>query len=164
MIDPSVYIATASDPDTLSYDAAMSDTPSNVVKWMEAAQKEISSLEKNGTWSEVDSSTAKTKILPGTWVFKRKRTPDGEISKFKARYCVRGDLDEGEPETFAPVVAWSSVRLFLVLSLTLNWDTCSIDFSSAFVQAKLHDPVWIDRKSTRLNSSHALTSRMPSSA
>jgi Reverse transcriptase (RNA-dependent DNA polymerase) len=26
---------------------------------------------------------------------------------------------------------------------TLNWDTCSIDFSNAFVQAKLQEPVWI---------------------
>lgn len=140
---PLVLKATPTDPDTLSYDAAMSDTPVNVSKWMEAAAKEIASLEKNGTWIEVDISTAKTRILPGTWVFRRKRTPDGQISKFKARYCVRGDLEEGEPETFAPVVAWSSVRLFLVLSLMLNWDTSSIDFSSAFVQAKLQNPVWI---------------------
>ncbi|KAI2513164.1 hypothetical protein MHU86_1202 [Fragilaria crotonensis] len=72
-----------------------------------------------------------------------KRSPDGEVTKYKARYCVRGDLEEGEPETYAPVVAWSSVRLFLVLSLTLGWQTCSIDFSSAFVQANLTDPVWI---------------------
>ena len=140
---PLAFKATPSDPDTLTYDEAMSDKASNVTKWMEAARKEIESLEKNGTWIEVDASNAKTKILPGTWVFRRKRTPDGEISKYKARYCVRGDLEDGEPETFAPVVAWSSVRLFLVLSLTLNWDTCSIDFSSAFVQAKLQDPVWI---------------------
>ena len=121
----------------------MSDKPIDVVKWAEAAAKEIASLEKNGTWIEVDASEAQSRILPGTWVFRRKRTPDGEISKFKARYCVRGDLEEGEPETFAPVVAWSSVRLFLILSLTLNLDTSSIDFSSAFVQAKLQDPVWI---------------------
>jgi len=52
-------------------------------------------------------------------------------------------LEEGEPETFAPVVAWSSVRLFTILALTLNWDTSSIDFSNAFVQAKLETPVWI---------------------
>jgi len=110
---------------------------------MKAASDEIASLVKNGTWTEVDISTASTKILPGTWVFKRKRTPDGEVSKFKARYCVRGDLEEGEPETFAPVVAWSTVRIFLTLSLTLKWQTCSIDFSNAFVQARLHEPVWI---------------------
>jgi hypothetical protein len=103
----------------------------------------MASLEKNGTWIEVNMSKAKTRKLLGTWVFRRKRAPDGEISKFKARYCVRGDLEEGEPETFAPVKAWSSVRLFLVLSLTPNWGTCPINFSSAFVQAKLQDPVWV---------------------
>ena len=120
----------------------MADT-GNIDKWMAAAAKEIQSLEKNGTWIVVPISEAKSKILPGTWVFRRKRTPDGDISKYKARYCVRGDLEDSEPETFAPVVAWSTVRLFLVLSLTLGWDTCSIDFSSAFVQAKLENLVWI---------------------
>jgi len=112
-------------------------------RWMEAAQKEIASLEEKGTWDEVDQSEAKTKILPGTWVFRRKRTPDGEISKYKARYCVRGDLQEGDFDTFAPVVAWTTVRLFLVLTATLNWHTCSIDFSNAFVQATPSEPVWI---------------------
>ena len=71
----------------------------------------------------VPIADAKAKILPGTWVFRRKRTPDGAISKYKACYCVRGDLEESEPESFAPVVAWSSVRLFLVLALTLGWYT-----------------------------------------
>jgi hypothetical protein len=57
-----------------------------------------------------------------------KRTPDGEVSKFKARYCVRGDLQEGNFDTYAPVVAWATVRLFLTLSLILDWKTVSIDF------------------------------------
>jgi hypothetical protein len=56
---------------------------------------------------------------------------------------VRGDLQENIRETFAPVVAWSTVRLFLVLLLTLCWKLCTITFSSAFVQAPLSDPVWI---------------------
>jgi hypothetical protein len=61
----------------------------HVTKWMEAAAKEVASLEKNGTWLEVSVSEAKTKILPGTWVFCRKRSPDGGITKYKARYyCV----------------------------------------------------------------------------
>jgi hypothetical protein len=115
----------------------------HVTKWMEAAAKEVASLEKNGTWKEVSMLAAKTKILSGTWVFRRKRSPDGEITKYKACYFVRDNLEEGEPETYAPVVAWSSVRLFLVLSLTLGWQTYSIDFNSAFVQANLTDPVWI---------------------
>ena len=139
---PLVLKAASTDPDTLSFDQAMSDT-ANIDKWLAAAAQEIQSLERNGTWRVVSISDAQNKILPGTWVFRRKRTPDGMVSKYKARYCVRGDLEDGEPETFAPVVAWSTVRLFLVLALTLGWSTCSIDFSSAFVQANLEEPVWI---------------------
>ena len=51
---------------------------------MEAAAKEVASFEKNGTWVKVDFDKAKTKVLPGTWVFKRKCSPDGEITKYKA--------------------------------------------------------------------------------
>ena len=136
------YKASSTDPDTLSFDQAMADVE-NIYEWMKAANDEIKSLVKNGTWKEVSTDVANTRILPGTWVFRRKRTPDGAISKYKARYCVRGDLQETLQETYAPVVAWSTVRLFLVLSLTLEWETCTIDFSSAFVQAPLDDPVWI---------------------
>ena len=42
-----------------------------------------------------------------------------------------------DAETFAPVVSWSTVRFFLVLSMTLGWSTVSIDWANAFVQAVL---------------------------
>jgi len=111
--------------------------------FMESARAEIDSLEAQGTWDVVSIDDAKSRILPGTWVFRRKQTPDGTIKKYKGRYCVRGDLQEGDFDTYAPVVAWPTVRLFLILSLTLGWHTCSIDYSSAFVQAYLEQPVWI---------------------
>ena len=132
-----VYKASNADPDTLSFDEAMKDVDSD--EWRKAALKEIKELEGKGTWREVsvrDVPSGET-ILPGTWVFRRKRTPDGTIKKYKGRYCVRGDLQVGNFETFAPVVAFSTVRLFLILSLKFKWCTCSIDFSNAFVQAKL---------------------------
>jgi hypothetical protein len=44
---------------------------------------------------------------------------------------------------YAPVVAWATVWLFLILSLILEWETVSIDFASAFVQAPLTSPIWI---------------------
>ena len=112
-------------------------------EWIAAALSEVRVLEKNETWVEVPLSDAETKILPGTWVFRRKRTPDGIVKKHKGQYCCRGDLEEGVFDTTAYVVFWSTVRLFLVLSLTWGWSTCSIDFASTFVQAKLEKPVWI---------------------
>jgi Reverse transcriptase (RNA-dependent DNA polymerase) len=113
------------------------------VKWIQAAETGIRSLESNNCWTEVPISDATTKILPGTWTFRRKRNPDEEVQKFNARYCVRGDLQQGQFETYAPVVAWATVRLFLTLSLVLEWKTISIDFANASVQAPLKQPVWI---------------------
>ena len=69
----------------------------------------LSSLESKEAWYEVFTDEARTRILPGTWVFRRKRNPDAMITKFKARYCVSGDLQEDDSPTYAPVVAWSSV-------------------------------------------------------
>ena len=130
------------DPDTIDFVTAMND-PDNSAQWREAARKEIAQLESHGTWELDLLENAKGKVLPGTWVFKLKRDPDGNPTKFKARYCVRGDLQDGEEETHSPVCAWSSVRIFLVMALKLSWKTISIDFSNAFVQAKLKKPIWI---------------------
>ena len=57
---------------------------------------------------------------------------------------MRGDLqDRSNLETYAPVVSTSSIRVFLILSLTLASQTCSIDFQNAFVQSDLESPIWI---------------------
>jgi hypothetical protein len=142
LVSTDVFKATLGDPDTLSFDQAMANTE-HVDEWRAAAAKEIGTLEQHGTWVLDKIENAKTKILPGTWVFRVKRAPDGTIIKYKARYCVRGDLQEGDRETFAPVVSWSTIRLFLVLSQFLKWETSVIDFNSAFVQATLNEPTWI---------------------
>ena len=100
-------------------------------------------LIKKEVWDEVPKSDAKTKILPVTWVFRRKRTPTGKIKKFKARLCVRGDLQEGDFETFSPVVAWSTIRVVLIFAIIHGWSLICVDFANAFVQATLEEPIWI---------------------
>jgi Reverse transcriptase (RNA-dependent DNA polymerase) len=140
----SALLANSSDPDTLRYDEAM-EAPDSA-GFREAMQKEISSLVDQGTWTPTtkeEAHKAGKAILPGTWTFKRKRTPEGEVKKLKARYCVRGDLQGPVTNTFAPVVMWSTIRLLLFFVLTLGLKTRCIDFSNAFVQAKLDDPIYI---------------------
>ena len=130
-----------SDPDLFSFEQAMSGEHRE--EWIKAAIEEIKMLEKLNCWVEISIEEATEKVLPGTWVFKIKRAPDGSFKRFKARYCIRGDLQEGDFDTYAPVVHFSSVRLFLAWSLMFNWYTCSIDFSSAFIQAYLDSPAFI---------------------
>ena len=112
-------------------------------EFTKAAQEEVTALESLDCWEEVPFKRATTRVIPGTLAFRIKHTPDGSIKKFKARYCIYGDLQEVEFKTYAPVVHLSSVRLFLAWSLILGWTTCCIDFSNAFVQAKLDIPTFI---------------------
>ena len=114
--------------------------------WVEAIQAELSELEKRGTWSEFhqDSLPEGANVVPGTWVFKVKRYPDGRFRKFKARLCVRGDMQmEGIDffKTYAPVVSWLTVRLCLVLSAILDLHTIQADYSNAFAQAFLEEQI-----------------------
>ena len=65
-------------------------------------------------------------ILKSTSAFKLKRLSDGTPLKYKARFCVRGDLQtEGVDyfETYALVVQWSTIRLLLTLILSNDWAT-----------------------------------------
>jgi hypothetical protein len=108
----------------------------------------IRALEEHDTWTVTRRSSIPegANVLPGTWVFKIKRFPDGRYRKTKARFCVRGDRQiEGVDyfDKYAPVVSWSTVRLLLCLSISNGWKTRQVDFSNAFVQAKLKEDVYI---------------------
>ena len=87
------------------------------------------------TWITVPWSKADN-FIKSTWAFKSKRLPDGTPSKFKARFCVRGDLqEEGIDyfETYAPVVAWSTIRILLTFVLQEGLTTCQVDYDNAFL-------------------------------
>ena len=152
--DPRCYAAKhrLDDPDNPSYNDALSGE--HAQDYEEAMIKEITQLIKQRCWDPIlrskvpPSDTGQRRpILKGTWAFKLKRSPDGSPLKFKARYCVRGDLQrEGVDyfETYAPVVQWSTVRLLLTMVLTKNWTTKQVDYTNAFAQAKLKEEVYIE--------------------
>lgn len=138
-----VYKASRTDPDTLTLEQALADTEFRD-QWIACMEKEIQDLEAHGVWEEVPISDAKGDIIPTLWICKRKRKPDGSLDKFKGRITVRGDLMKSYGfDTFAPVCAWSTIRMVLILSLTWGWTTCTCDYSNAFIHATLETPVWI---------------------
>jgi Reverse transcriptase (RNA-dependent DNA polymerase) len=148
--DPSVYAAVYNKnigADTYKYHQAL--LLPDWEKFQAAAVEEIQTLESMGTWMEVDRSSVpqQKRILGGTWVFKRKRTPEGVITKYKARFCVRGDQQEAGVDyfdTYAPVTMWSTVRTMFVLSIICNLHTVQVDYTNAFAQAKLKEDVYIE--------------------
>ena len=68
---PAAYKAAVSDPNTLTYKQAMNDKD-HLNEWLRAMQIKISQLKALNCWEEVDMALAKSKIIPGTWVFKVK--------------------------------------------------------------------------------------------
>ena len=109
-------------------------------------QLEITTLVQQRTWTTVPC-TPDLNVLKGTWVLKLKRLQDGTPSRFKARFCARGDLQrEGVDffDTYAPVVQWSTIRLLLSTVLTEGWATRQVDYTNAFAQADLREEVYLE--------------------
>ena len=131
--------AKANADDSPNFNEAMSSPDRE--GFIDAMHKEINQLEDFGAWDVVPRSKAlkaHSRILAVTWVFKRKRYPDGSVKKLKARICVRGDQqvqDVDYFDTFSPVVQWSTIRLMFILSILLNLKTIQVDYTLAFVQA-----------------------------
>ena len=78
-------------------------------------------------------------MLPGTWSFKCKRKHDWTISKFKARYFVKGDIQKRLPpkplNSYYIVLQWATVRLLLILQFILGLKNQIIDFTNASDQS-----------------------------
>ena len=65
-------------------------------QWKQAAQVEFDELLRQQTFIPVALAdiSQERQILPLLWVFKYKFDTDGYLDKFKARICVRGDLQD----------------------------------------------------------------------
>ena len=93
-----------------------------------------------------DTLPANAKPIKAIWSFKRKRKPDGELLKHKARLCAHGGMQQwGDSywETYSPVVNMLSVRLMLALAKIHKLESKAIDFVLAFPQAKLEEDIWM---------------------
>ena len=137
--DPIAFAANGSDPDTLSYKAAMDAADAKLFR--QAMLKEVDSHTNHDHWEvwlRADVPPAQD-VLPSVWAFKRKRRIDTRaIYKYKARLNIHGGMQKHGVnywETYSPVVNWFSIRLCLIFVLLFTWKTRQIDFVLAFPQA-----------------------------
>ena len=94
-----------------------------------------------------DKNGRKVTVLKSIWVFKLKRLPDGSPDRYKARFCVRGDLQKEGIDFFdmyAPVEKWSTICMLLIETLSRNWTTRQVNFTNAFAQGTLSKIVYVD--------------------
>lgn len=109
-------------------------------------KKEYETLEKCKTWILVPRPTDK-KVLTNRWVFRIKKTQDGEIHKYKARLVARGHTQEGVDydEVFAPVARYETIRALLACAVNEKMYVHQMDVVSAYVQGYLHDEIYMEQ-------------------
>ena len=151
-LHPFAFAARANAEDTPYYNEAMAGPDRE--GFIEAMKTELNQLADMKAFICVPRQKALDegkRIIDSTWVFKRKRYPDGKVKKLIARLCVRGDQQiEGIDffDTYSPVVSWSTIRLLLVLSIILDLKSKQVDYTLAFVHAEAEPGTYIEMPRT----------------
>jgi hypothetical protein len=118
-------------------------------QFFEAMEVELAAHEERNHWTLIERKDMPigTKTIMALWSFKRRRFPDGTLTKHKARLCVHGRQQTwGQDywDTYAPIVTWASVCLLLIVAKFHGLQSKSIDFVLAFPQADLDVPVYME--------------------
>ena len=149
MEDPIMYCLKAtSDPDTMYYSQAMKEPDAK--QFQKAMVDEVNAHTNNGHWNFILKKAVPIGqiILPAVWAMKRKRRiATREIYKWKSRLNLGGHkMQKGihYDETYAPVVSWTTIRLFLILSVIFGWHSRQIDFVLAYPQADIKRPTYME--------------------
>ena len=117
--------------------------------WLPSLNSEVDSLVKNNTL-EVIRRPSRCHVLPLKWVFKIKADLQGNISRFKTRCTVMGNLQlDGIDynETFAPVFHHSSFRCLMAYAALKDLIVHHLDVDTAFLYGELppeDPPVYVD--------------------
>ena len=114
-------------------------------QWQAAMDAEMQAHADNITWALALLPSGK-KAVGSRWVFALKLNPDGSVKRFKARLVAQGFTQvEGVDytETFAPVVALTTVRLLISTAAAAKWFLHQMDVETAFLQAPIQEEVYV---------------------
>ncbi|CAI7902559.1 unnamed protein product [Closterium sp. NIES-54] len=113
-------------------------------KWQIAMDVGMASWKSTRTYvNEVPPHGAN--IVDGMWIFRVKRPP-GSPPAFKARYVARGfSQHKGVDffQTFSSTPKMTTLRVLLHVAAQRDYKLHSLDFSTAFLQGRLHEAIWL---------------------
>ena len=121
----------------------------NAPQWAQAIEEELDQLNKNKTWI----LTPKNEIQPGhralggKWVYKVKQDVNGDIAQFKARWVVKGYLQQfgvDFDQTFAAVVKPMEFRVFFAIAAYYDLDIDQMDVKTAFLYGLIDQLIYVE--------------------
>ena len=109
----------------------------DLIKWEQAMDDEMRSLEKNDTW--VLRLPAGKRALLNKWVFRIKTEPNGK-RRFKARSVVKGYSQRkgiDYAEIFSHIMKLTSIRILLSIVALENLHLQQMDVKTTFLHGYL---------------------------
>jgi hypothetical protein len=143
-----IAFAASSNPNTMYLHKALRAPDRE--EFIKAMKQEVQDHEERGHWELIPKSKVPegTIILPSIWSMKRKRRiTTNKVYKWKARLNVHGGKQIKNIhywETYSPVVKWSSICLFLMLTAIKKWHTRQVDFIIAYPHADIKTDLYMD--------------------
>lgn len=126
-----------------NYSQAMKSPES--LKWLQAMQEEMNSIESKGTFVLSDLPAGR-KAVGCRWVYATKPSVGDTPARYKARLVAQGfsqmpGLDYSE--TFAPVARYGSLRVFLAIAASRNYELVQADVVTAFLNGSLEEEIYM---------------------
>ena len=134
-------LAASVNPNILSHKDAMKADVVHLFRY--AMEEEVTRMIENNIFEEVNRNTVpltQNFLRAAVWSHQKKTTPAGVVYRHCSRLCVDGSQQTAGidyHETYSPVVAWTTVRILLILAVLLNLKTRQDDYVQAFPQASL---------------------------
>ena len=113
--------------------------------WSEAMDREMSQLEKLGTYTLVDLPPDR-KAIGCRWVFAVKRDSDGKVVKHKARLVAQGFSQIPGQDFFAthaPVMRLETFRTIIAIAAQFDLNLHQVDVVSAYLNSPLHEDIYM---------------------
>jgi hypothetical protein len=110
-----------------------------------AAEKEFRSLEQQGTFIPVNrpKTDSGKQILLLLWVFSYKFDQDSYLAKYKARLCIRSNLQKvNSKDTYTATLAVQVFRVLIAITAANNLETKQLDTINTFVNSILDEEVY----------------------
>lgn len=111
-------------------------------EWLKAVQEELDNMTNLKVYNIVKDIPENATLITTRWVFKYKRDSNGKIIKRKARLVARGYTQEFGNDfrcTYAPSLKMDTLRIFISISINLNFKIKQIDINSAYLNAPLKE-------------------------
>ncbi len=119
----------------------------SIPQWEDAMKRGADELKRLDAWELVPRPPG-VKVLPGLWRFKVKRDENGDVARYKARWCMNGsrcDYTWSPEQIYSPVAELCTVRLLFATAAATGQPVLQVDVPNAYLNAEVGEKMYVEQ-------------------